>query len=347
MEALLDNLARFAEVLAVARSPWAAHWDEAQVRRAFQWARYLEQLNRRLEGAEAGARQAFRMQLLSPGPDSGSHPLPRYRRLRFEELDRGEELLSEALLCNPAASAAAFHRAAAWHRAPRRRGDEGAAVPASLRRAVRLKAAAGLLLLLRGAGGDDDESETGAQMVRERLEERLRGPEELPERRAACEAVLRRAVSGGGGGEPLSWRPLAELLAAASTTGGGEAQALALRWLLGDRRALAAFCRALPRSLLSCLAALQPAFRQDYLDFLVDWGYSLSYHPGRAEWAPQDGSPEQGWDQLLEHFAALLEGPPQAKEPTERRLHSLKTTDGDFEVGGISIWTDLLLALKM
>ncbi|XP_041052748.1 Fanconi anemia group F protein [Carcharodon carcharias] len=345
MEALLENLARFAEVLAVARSPWAGDWDEAEVRRAFQWARYLEQLSRRLEEV-ASAQDALRLHLLSRGAGPRGHPLPQYRRLRFEELGRGEEMLSEALLCNPAASAAAFHRAAAWYRT---RGEGGgAAIPASLGRAVRVKAAAGVLLL-RDSGSRVDPaalSETRAQILRQRLEERLRGPEELPERRAACEEVLRRAVSVGGG-EPVSWLPLAELLAASAATGGGEAQPLALRWLLGDGRALPAFCRALPCSLLTAIAALHPAFGRRYLRFLQDWGCSLQYDAGRAEWVPQEESPEQGWRELLEHFTALLQGPPPAREPTERALRSLRTMDGDFDVWGISIWTDLLLALKM
>ncbi|XP_072322775.1 Fanconi anemia group F protein [Scyliorhinus torazame] len=331
MEALLDNLARFAEVLAVARSPWAGDWGEAEARRAFQWAGYLERLKQRLEGAP-GAREAFGRHLRSLGP-----PLQ-----RLEEL--GGQALSEALLCNPAASAAAFHRAAAWRREAG--GGEGAAWPAALGRAVRAKAAAGLL-----TGGGGDEWETGAQILRQRLEESLRGPGELPERRAACEELLNRAVSVGGE------EAVAGLLLA-GPGGGGEAGQLVQSWLLGDgARAppardwlLGDGARAPPardgllgdEARAPLLAARHPAFGQRHLGRLRDWGRGLHYDASRAAWAPRPC-----WQRLLEHFTALLQGPPPARELAERALRSWKRRDGDFEVWGISVWTDLLLALKM
>ncbi|XP_067903018.1 Fanconi anemia group F protein [Heterodontus francisci] len=346
MEAVLENLACFAEVLAVARSPWAGDWDEGEVSRAFQWARYLEQLNSRLEG-NAGAQVAFQQQLrlfeqrLSRGP--GDH-LPQYRCLRFEELGRGEEMLSEALLCNPAASAAAFHRAARWYRAES--GGSRPVMPPSLGRAVKLKAATRILLQAwsqeTGCRVNPPEhptvSETKAEMLRQRLEERMRGPKALPEQ-AACEEVLQQTVSIGEAG---SFLPVAALL----TTAGGEVQPPTLRWLLGNSRVLAAFCRALPCALLTEISSLQPAFGRGYLHFLKNWGSNMRYDASKREWVHEE-SPDQDWGKLLEHFGALLRGPPPAKEPTERTLNSLKAMDGDFDVWGISIWTDLLLALKM
>uniref|UniRef100_UPI00398E6D68 Fanconi anemia group F protein n=1 Tax=Pristiophorus japonicus TaxID=55135 RepID=UPI00398E6D68 len=347
MEAILDNLARFAEVLAVARSPWARDWDEAAASRAFEWARYFQHLHSRL-AANAGSQAAFRQQRLRRFSSSGlGHPLPHYRCPRFEELGRAEEELSRALLRNPSASAAAFHQAAAWYRV----NGGGCRLPASLGRAARAKAAARVLLEAwsRGPGQPALEhpsaTETQAEILRQRLEERTRGPERLPEQ-AACEEVLRRALSGGGG----SFLPLAALLTSGGGGGGEEGEAQqppppALRWLLGDGRALAAFCRALPSATLSRVAARQPAFCRRYLRFLQDWARAMRYDAGTGEWLHHE-SPEQDWQGLLQHFGALLQGPPQAKEPTERALSSLKTLDGDFDVRGISIWTDLLLALK-
>ncbi|XP_038664258.1 Fanconi anemia group F protein [Scyliorhinus canicula] len=367
METLLDNLSRFAEVLAVARSPWAGGWGEAEAGRAFQWAGYLERLNQRLEGAP-GARQALGRHLrsLGPGPPLG----------RLEEL--GGQALSEALLCNPAASAAAFHRAAAWRRAAGA-GGEGAAWPAALGLAVRAKAAAGLLRL---SGGGSGEWEAGAQILRQRLEERLRGPGQLPERRAACEQLLDRAVSDGGE------EAVAGLLLAAPG-GGGEAEPLVRSWLLGDEarapqardRLLGDEARAPPARdgllgdearappardgllgdearaqpardrllgdqarapLRSLLAARHPAYGRRHLGRLRDWGRGLRYDASGAVWVPRPS-----WQRLLEHFTALLQGPPPARELAERALRSWKRRDGDFEVWGISVWTDLLLALKM
>ncbi|XP_067850195.1 Fanconi anemia group F protein [Heptranchias perlo] len=359
MEAVVGNLARFAEVLAVARSPWAGDWDEAAVSRAFQWARYFEQLNRRLEG-EAGAQAVLQRQLrlleqrFCRGP---GHPLPQYRSLRFEELGRGEEMLREALLCNPAASAAAFHRAAKSYRAANSSGGGGLgpAIPPSLGRAVRVKAAARLLLQAwsrdTGCRVNPPEhpavSETKAEMLRQRLEE-------LPEQ-AACEEVLQQTVSGdGGGGDVGSFLPVAALLT--DGAGGEGVRTAALRWLLGDGRVLGAFCRALPCSLLTRVASQQQqqqppslsstSFGREYLHFLTDWAGGMRYDASSGKWTHDEGSPEQDWERLLEHLGALLRGPPPVKEAAERTLNSLKTMDGDFDVWGISIWTDLLLALK-
>ncbi|GCC25437.1 Fanconi anemia group F protein [Chiloscyllium punctatum] len=352
METVLENLSRFAEVLAVAHSPWAADWDDAEVSRAFQWARYLEQLSRRLEGAGcAGARAAVRQRLQEQRRLRPRAPpeLPRYRALLFEELGRGGELLCGALLRNPAASAPAFHRAAAWYRSAGS-GGGSAALSASLGRAVRVKAATRLLRCAWGsepAGGVV--SETGGQILRERLEERLRAAgDELPERQAAaCEELLRRAFPGGGeeeegGGEAL--QPLAALLLAEGADGGGEARARTLDWLLGDGRALAALGRALPCSQLAALSARSPPFARRYLRLLQRWGRALRYDAARAEWAPTSAE-GPSWRRLLEHFAALWRGPPPAREAAESALRGLKAEDGDFEVPGVSVWTDLLLAL--
>ncbi|XP_072129278.1 Fanconi anemia group F protein [Mobula birostris] len=335
MEAMLENLERFAEVLAVARSPWASHWDEAAVTRAFQWACYFQQLALRLEGNRS-AQAALRRQLNLPGRCT-DHPLPWYRGLRLEELSRGQEMLSQALLCNPAASAAAFHRAAYWYRSA---GSSRAAVTTSLRRAARLTAAARVLQACRqsaaGPGEDPTErqpvAETQAEILRQRLGEQRR---ELPE-----QEVWRRTVFGGGG-DANSWRAFAALLSAA----GVEAQPRALRWLLGNSRELSAACRALPCSVLALLAAQEPAFAREYLDFLQQWARRMRYDARSGRWMHEE-SPEQDWERLLQHFSSLLQGPAQTKESTREMLNSLKTKDGDFEVWGISIWTDLLLALK-
>ncbi|XP_072905828.1 Fanconi anemia group F protein [Hemitrygon akajei] len=336
MESVLENLERFAEVLAVARSPWASHWDEAAVTRAFQWACYFQQLDLRLEG-NTSAQAALRRQLNLPGRCT-DHPLPWYRGLRFEELSRGQEMLSQALLCNPAASAAAFHRAASWYRSA---NSSRAVVTTSLRRAARLTAAARVLQACRrsaaGPGEDPTErqavAETQAEILRQRLGEQRR---ELPE-----QEVLRRTVSGGGG-DADSWRPLAALLSAAVAE---EAPPRTLQWLLGNSDALSAACRALPCSVLALLAAREPAFSREYLDFLQQWARRMRYDARSGRWTHEE-SPELDWERLLQHFSSLLQGPPQTKEWTRETLNSLKTKDGDFEVWGISIWTDLLLALR-
>ncbi|XP_078270988.1 Fanconi anemia group F protein [Rhinoraja longicauda] len=355
--AALTGAQRFSEVLAVAQSPWAADWDTAAASHAFQWARYLEQLSHRLQGQGQGQEEAWRR--LQPESRAAlPHPLLRFRGLRLEELGRGRQMLGQALLCNPDSSAAAFHRAAAWYRRAGC-GEEREPAAAALRRAARLAAAA-RVLQLAGGGPDTERAArvTQAEVLRQLRRER-RG--ELPEE----EEVWRRAVSGDAG----CWRPLAALLTAADDDeppaarpglpGDGAAQpglpgndaalpgnGAARPGLPGDGRVLAdAACRALPCPLLSELAARRPPFGLRYSAHLQRWAARMQYDAGSGRWLHPD-SPEQDWEKLLQHFAGLLQGPPATREPTLRTLNSLKATDGDFEVWGISVWTDLLLALK-
>ncbi|XP_069761138.1 Fanconi anemia group F protein-like [Narcine bancroftii] len=316
MEAALENAERFADVLAVARSPWASDWDEVAVSRAFQWARYFEHLNAQLAGS-AGAQAAWRRRLRSRRAD-----------LRLEELGRGQEVLSQALLLNPAASVAAFHRAAAaWRRGAGRSCE--AALSSSLGSAVRRAAAVRVLRACgqsaTGPGAEPPEQRaavaTQAAILCQRLGEQR---QDLPE-----QEVLRRALTAGG------WEPIAELLA------GAAAPPPALQWLLGNASAA---CRELPCAVLTELAARQPAFARAYSNYLLQWAGGMRFDAGSGQWIHEE-APEQNWERLLQHFASLLQGPPKIKESTQETLNSLKTTDGNFEVWGISVWTDLLLAL--
>ncbi|XP_007885871.2 Fanconi anemia group F protein [Callorhinchus milii] len=332
MERVAERAERFSEVLAVARGPWARHWDEAAARRAFQWARYLERLHARLAGQPA-LRRALEPKLRErPGQARGPGLPPLGRRpLRFDELGGGVEALRVSLLCNPSASPAAFHQAASCPpRPPPPPSPGGRSSCAGLEAALRTKAAARLLLEAWDSGAERHGSvlETQAELLRERLEAGWPTEEVMEER------LLRPSLSGGegdGGGGGV------EVMLEA----GGGPEELALRWLLGQGSAL---LLALPGDLLSRAASRHPRLAAAYLGALARWAETMRYEAGSGRWLHE--SPERGWGRLVRRLRALLEGPPPVRGAAEELLKSGRAADGDFDVSGISVWTDLLLALK-
>ncbi|EGV94147.1 Fanconi anemia group F protein [Cricetulus griseus] len=51
------------------------------------------------------------------------------------------------------------------------------------------------------------------------------------------------------------------------------------------------------------------------------------------------------WEELCLRLHSLCQASPLLQEEVLERLRGRRALDGDFEVPGMSIWTDLLLAL--
>ena len=135
-----------------------------------------------------------------------------------------------------------------------------------------------------------------------------------------------------------------ELGVGSPKTPGDERQEL-LRWLLGKSDIVVAFCRNLPAELLTSVAGRHPELSPVYLGLLTNWGRQLHYDLPKGLWIgtePQDVP----WEELFSRFQSLCQAPPPLKEEVLTALKSYKAQDGDFEVPGLSIWTDLLLALE-
>ncbi|XP_004711692.1 Fanconi anemia group F protein [Echinops telfairi] len=115
-------------------------------------------------------------------------------------------------------------------------------------------------------------------------------------------------------------------------------------WLLGQSDIMVAFCRTLPARLLASVAGRHPALAHGYLGLLTEWGRHLHYDLQRGHWVgaePQDPS----WEELCDRFQSLQQAPPPLNDEVLTTLKACKAEDGDFEVPGLSIWTDLLVAL--
>ncbi|XP_004642753.1 Fanconi anemia group F protein [Octodon degus] len=346
MEPLLQQLERFSEVLSVSRSKHVSTWGPETVRRALQWARYLRHVYRRF-GSHGSIRAAVERRLRSRwGPEGPVRGLTSFQALR-----RGDVLLSVNLLRSPALGDAAG-RALLQQLFPGA-GPQDADAEALQARLARLARRRAALLLLREADGtrgaspaplEDPVLLTQAQLLLGRLRE-------------AGEAE----AGGPGGWLSRLWtrvprdrflqvtavallQPPEEELGRSGPETPGEDSPLLVRWLLERSEVLAAFCR-LPAGLLTSVAGRHPALSRAYLGLLTDWGRRLCYDLQRGAWVGAE-SQDVPWEELFCRFQSLSQAPPPLKDEVRTVLESCKAQDGDFEVPGLSIWTDLLLALR-
>ncbi|XP_043372608.1 Fanconi anemia group F protein [Dermochelys coriacea] len=331
METLLWQVETLPGLLAVSRSGQVRDWDPPTVDRALQWGRYFQQLHGRFR-AQPRLRAALgqRLRRRRQGPPLG-----------FGHLGRCPELLGLALLGNRALPPAACHRLLRSLLLPPR--GQATPGPCSLGLLARRRAAVQLLLLPPSSaptrpGEPEPPLRTEAQLLLSRLQE--------DEEEQGLAGVLGQLPG------PRVYRVLAALLLeqAGDDAGreGARPAAAVLSWLIGDLGRFSDFCRLLPGSLLVALSARYPQLGTPYLHLLISWGSRLRYDPLRGQWASSrcPSEDELSWEELRERFSCFMRGPAPLREAALASLKNLKTQDGDFEVCGLSVWTDLLLEME-
>uniref|UniRef100_A0A8B9CMP3 Fanconi anemia group F protein n=1 Tax=Anser brachyrhynchus TaxID=132585 RepID=A0A8B9CMP3_9AVES len=330
MEAVLGQVAQLPALLAVCRSALVRAWDPPTLERALDWGRYFQHLHDRLR-ARPRLRHAVGQRLRRARPGAP---------LAFGQLGRCKELLGLALLENRALPPAACRRLL------QRLLQPPAARPGRLALLARRKAASRLLEPLRSStpppslGGPEPRVAAEAGLLLGRLRD------EPPGEPRWLGGVLQQLP------EPRAFRVVAAALLLLRQGGGPQQEEEAgadplLSWLLEDAERFAAFCQQLPGSLLASLAAHYSQISKRYLDLLSDWGSCLLYDPLQGQWVkscPDEG--ELSWEELRERFSCLCKGPVPLREQTQAALKLLKARDGDFQVHGLSVWTDLLRILR-
>ncbi|XP_037697209.1 Fanconi anemia group F protein [Choloepus didactylus] len=356
METLLQHLERFSEVLAVSCTTRVSTWDPKTVRRALQWARYLRHIHRRF-GCHGRIRKALEQQLHNLWRlEGGPGPRPVSGLTNFQSLGRCDILLSLRLLENRALGHAACHHllqqlfpGPSYPDANQETLQDSLACLARRRSAVHM-------LLFNGYREnpvlqEDSLMKTQAELLLERLQEvgkaEAEGPsrflsflwERLPQNNflkvVAVALLLPPSCSAGSGGEEF------EMGSPKTPREGGQEL---VHWLLGKSDIMTAFCRNLPARLLASVAGCHPELSRVYLSLLTDWGRHLQYDLQKGTWVGIE-SQDVPWEELYDRFQSLCQSPPPLKDEVLTALKSCKAQDGDFEVPGVSIWTDLLLAL--
>ncbi|XP_008685119.2 Fanconi anemia group F protein [Ursus maritimus] len=353
MESLLQHLERFSELLAVSRTTHVSTWDPTTVRRALQWARYLRHVHRRF-GRHVRIRTALERRLRSQWRQKGASGSAAVPGLNFQALGRCDLLLSLRLLENRALGDAACHYLLQQlFPGPGVPDADEETLQGSLARLARRRSAVHMLLF-NGYGENSvlEESvlKTQAELLLERLGEVPKAEAEgrsrflstlwdrLPQKnflKVIAAALLL---------PPSSPRPQGEELELDTPKTPGEGGQELVHWLLARSDVMAAFCHDLPVGLLASVAGRHPEFSRAYLGLLTDWGRHLHYDLQKGTWVgaePQHVS----WEELYGRFQSLCQAPPPLKDEVLTALESCKAQDGDFQVPGLSIWTDLFLAL--
>ncbi|XP_074951063.1 LOW QUALITY PROTEIN: Fanconi anemia group F protein [Phalacrocorax aristotelis] len=367
MEAVLGQVEQLPALLAVSRSALVRDWDPLTIDRALEWARYFQHLHDRFRNRPR-LREALGRRLRRGQPGSP---------LGFSHLGRCPQLLGLVLLENRALPPAAYRRL--LHKLLQPSDAEADSQSCGLALLARRKAASRLLTLACGPllspEGLEPQVQAKAQLLLDRLREeewqeaapaagaapaegfagRLRwlprALEQLPQPRAfevvAAALLLLREGSGaeqaGGGGRDGSGLDGNQ----ASGAGDGYVAGPLLSWLLGNPERFSAFCLLLPGSLLASVAGHYPQLSRPYLDLLTGWGRHLLYDPLQGQWLKS--CPEEdglSWEGLRERFSCLCQGSVLLREQTQAALKLLKVQDGDFNVRGLSVWTDLLMEVE-
>ncbi|XP_058402132.1 Fanconi anemia group F protein [Diceros bicornis minor] len=355
MESLLQHLERFSEVLAVSRTPHVSTWDPATVRRALQWARYLRHVHRRF-GRHARIRTALERRLQNQWrQEGGSGPAAAPGLTNFQALGRCDLLLSLRLLQNRALGEAACHSLLQQlFPGPGVPGADEDTLQGRLARLARRRSAVHMLRLCGSRESpvlqEDALMKTQAELLLARLREAGRaaaaGPGGLLSslwERVPHDNFL-KVVAAALLLPPSSPRPRGEELEPGTPSTAGEGRRELVRWLLGRSDIMAAFCRRLPAGVLASVAGRHPELSRGYLGLLTDWGRQLRYDLQQGVWV---GAEPQGvpWEELYGRFESLCRAPPPLKDEVLTALESWKAQDGGFQVRGLSVWTDLLLAL--
>uniref|UniRef100_A0A8C9AJ10 Fanconi anemia group F protein n=1 Tax=Prolemur simus TaxID=1328070 RepID=A0A8C9AJ10_PROSS len=356
MEPLAQHLERFSEVLAVSSTAHVSTWDPATVRRALQWARYLRHIYRRF-GRHGRIRKALERRLHNQWRQEdgfGSRPVPGLTN--FQALGHCDILLSLRLLENrDLGDAARHHLLQQLFPGPDVRDAEEESLQDRLACLARRRSA---VHMLRFCGykenlnlPEDSQLKTQAEMLLERLQEvgkaQAEGPstflsslwERLPQNnflKVVAAALLQ---------PPMPPRPQEDELELGSPKTAGEGGQELVHWLLGKSEVMAVFCRRLPAGLLTAVASRHRALSRAYLGLLTDWGRQLHYDLQKGIWVGAE-SQDVTWEELCDRFQSLCQAPLPLRDEVVTVLKSCKAQDGDFEVPGLSIWTDLLLALR-
>ncbi|XP_054442226.1 Fanconi anemia group F protein [Pteronotus mesoamericanus] len=355
MESLLQHLDRFSEVLAVSRTHHVGSWDPPTVRRALQWARYMRHVHRRF-GCHVPIRTALERRLQNQWKrEHGSGPARVPGLTNFRDLGRCDILLSQRLLENRALGNAAFHCLLQQLFPGPGVGDaEEETLQGSLALLARRRSAVHLLRV-HGFGEhpavwDDPVVKTQAELLLERVQEVGQAQADGPSRLLSSlwqrlpqnnflEVIAAALLL------PLPSPPTPKEELELGTPGTlREGCHELVHWLLGKSDIMATFCRNLPAALLTSVAGRHPELLQVYLGLLTEWGRRLRYDLQKGIWVGAEAR-DVPWEELYGRFQSLCQAPSHLRDEVLTALESCKAQDGDFEVPGLSIWTDLLLAL--
>ncbi|KAE8585540.1 hypothetical protein XENTR_v10021347 [Xenopus tropicalis] len=337
MHTLLENLDRYIEVLTLSQSVHVKDWDISCVRRGFEWGTYFQQVYHRFHTNEC-LRNALEDHLRSKN-ETLSACIKNYQYITFNDLRYSKEIFCMSLLQNKALSKDIFQ----YIVRQLKNLSSGEISICSMSNIMCQKAALQLLLFSSSIASKNPLENpcvvTQAEILKNHLENRIRllkGDHQF--------AVVADVLSGIP--QPSVYKILAVLLLSSETCdsqGQVSLSHLFLKWLLENDSAWTDFCSKINCHLLSRLSSKYVIVSKAYMDFLIKVGESMELDV-HGKWVSSNA--ELPFNTFRNHFESLMNTSEDLRSATEAKLKALKSQDGDYDLPGISIWTDILLEVK-
>ncbi|KAA0724053.1 Fanconi anemia group F protein [Triplophysa tibetana] len=342
MDDVVGRLQQVVELLAVSQLDCVNEWDHQTMLRAFEWAQYCEQVH-----ARSHANPALRSALESRLHDTNQRlreTLPSYSPVMLSELAQCQHKLLVNLLRNPSSPSSIIHVFPIDRITGEQRGLDMDQTPV-----ITGKSALKMLCCSSdwtSYSGLQVETEVRGKLLKRHLKTILtqRGNENSA--RILLDSILHDSA---GKTENLYDVMAAALLASDDDTNNLSRDVI-LGWLQSHDGCLSKLCRSLSPRLCCVLSRESVTFQRAYCDVLRRWANSLDYDVMQSAWVPTCSITSEKtvtFNVLFDRFRALLNSGSPVKEETETKLAELKVESGDFDVKGISVWTDLILQLKV
>ncbi|XP_036431905.1 Fanconi anemia group F protein [Colossoma macropomum] len=345
MEAVLENLGSTLELLAVSQMDFVSKWDTQTADRAFQWAAYCEHVYARFHH-NPSVRPVLEDRLRLTN-ERLSQALPGHRPLSLADLSQCRHRLFICLLRNPLTPYLVIKSLFDKYLLFEDDGDtkQGRETDMDLAGLIGCKSACKLLgsFPLNPKESPGSAAVTQTQVQGLMLLQRIHALQRLPGNDSYTKALLDAVLQDSGGLDHFSDIITASLLMEDSSSEHTAAQDFLLDWLHGDDGLLHSMCHSSSTELCARLSQRWPKFRLLYWGILKKWASSLEFDLTAGVWVQQCDS-AVSFKTLVDHFKSLWSS--QLKEETEKELEVLKKEDGDFDVQGLSVWTDLLIQLK-
>lgn len=331
MKTLLDNLDQFLEVLALSHSVHAKDWDIQHVQRAFEWGTYFQHVHHRFK-ANNPIRDVIESHLTAKNQELSCY-MTNSHHVTFDDLGKGRDILWMSLLQNKALPDPVFKYVTELLR----NSDHNVAESTCLTHIISQKVASELLLSLMASKGlqepwDDPVLRTQADLLRSSLEGRLKASQDN-QKLSAVSAFLNQIS------KPRVFHLLGAMLLSNDAMD-SDHQDWLLDWVLSDEDLCVGFFMNVNRQVLATLSFMSSKFRNVYMDHLVKLGSSMDLDVTNGRWVSD--AFKLTFDDLLDRYNHLMDGPEDVKDFVFTKLHTLKSQDGNYDVPGVSVWTDVL-----
>ncbi|NP_001086451.1 FA complementation group F L homeolog [Xenopus laevis] len=337
MHTMLENLDRFIELLTLSQSVHVKDWDILCVRRGFEWGSYFQQVYHRFCANDC-LRNALEDHLRSKNQKL-STCIKNYQYISFNDLRHSKDIFCTSLLQNKALSRNIFQ----YIVTKLKNQSSGETNTCNMSNIMCQKAASALLLFPSSIDSknplENPCAVTEAEILKNHLEYRIHSLKEDHQF-----AVVSDVLSGIP--QPSIYNLLAILLLSSETCDSQDQLSLShllLKWLLENDSVWTDFCSKIHSHLLSHLSSKYSIVRKAYFNFLIKLGESMELDV-QGKWV--SNSAELSFDIFLNHFESLMKTSEDLQTATEATLEDLKRQDGDYNVPGISVWTDVLLEVK-